>query len=115
MIIDIHEFEFKDKQYFVTKDPLVGKERKMWSEITLQSPSSMKINCKDLGDKRWSCRAEVPSDLARDFEAWIKETMRDRCLLKKIFEYEPDGALKRIYEIRGGDIADRTLLVLRWK
>lgn len=114
MIIDIHEFEFKDKRYFVSKSPLDGKERKMWTETNIQSPTSMKIVCKDLGDRRWSCRAEVPSQHALDFEKWINETMQERCLVKKIFDYDPDSTLRRIYEIRGGDIADRTLLVLRW-
>lgn len=114
MIIDVREFEFKDQRFFISKDPIGGDNRKIWTEYNVSS-YEMKIVCKDLGDKRWMCRAEIPAEKARDFEAWVKESMSERCLMKKVFEYEPDGSLKRIYEIRGGDISDRTMLMLRWK
>ena len=114
MIIDVKEFEFKDQRFFISKDPIVGQYRKIWSEFDVSS-YEMKIVCKDLGDRRWMCRAEMPAEKAREFETWVFETMHERCLLKKQFEYEPDGTLKRIYEIRGGDISDRTMLMLRWK
>lgn len=114
MIIDVREFEFKDQRFFISKNPINDAGRKIWSEYNV-SPYEMKIVCKDLGDKRWMCRAEIPAEKARDFEDWVHDTMRDRCLFKKVFEYEPNGSLRRIYEIRGGDISDRTMLVLRWK
>lgn len=114
MIIDVKEFEFKDQRYFVSRQPVGGKDRKIWLENHV-GPHRMKINCKDLGDRRWLCRAEIPPEKAREFEAWVNETLNERCLMRKEFEYDPDGSLRRIYEIRGGDINDRTLLVLRWK
>ena len=110
MIIDVKEFEFKDQRYFISEKPLNGKDRKIWTESTI-SPYKMKIVYKDSG----VCRAEIPAEHARAFEAWVSETMSERCLIKKVFEYYPDGSLKRIYEIHGSDINDKIMIMLRWK
>jgi hypothetical protein len=114
MKIEVKEFEFNGLRFFISKHPINANHRKIWSEPNV-SPSEMKIVCKDLGDKRWMCRAEVPAEQAREFESWVEETMSERCLISKEFEHDPDGTLRRIYEIRGGDISDRTMLMLRWK
>jgi hypothetical protein len=114
MKIEVKEFEFNGQRYFISKDPINSNHRKIWTERNV-SPSEMKIVCKDLGERRWMCIAEVPAEKAREFESWVEETMSERCLISKDFHYEKDGTVKRIYEVRGGDISDRTMLMLRWK
>ena len=79
--------------------------------------ATMKLKFKDVGEKRWLCRATVPSDTAKEFTAWLQETLEDRVLITRVnTEYDAYGERKATYdmELRGGDINDQTLLALRW-
>jgi hypothetical protein len=115
MKIDIREFEFNNRTYFITVEPYNEQGfRKIWTENTITYAPTMKIKFRDIGENRWLCYAYVTKENAREFEAWLKEALDGRYKLDKEYNHH-DGHLHRTFIIRGGDVRDKTLITLRWK
>jgi hypothetical protein len=80
--------------------------------------TKMEFKCKDLGDNRWHCYVTVPTELDEEFIAWVRNTMEDRVMIKIAHTNINGAAMNRTitytYELRGGNIGDRTVMLLRW-
>lgn len=115
MKVDIKEFEFNDKLFYISKDPFdeEGRYRKIWTEHNIKYPSNMKLQFKDIGENRWLCHVNVTKENTREFEDWLKENLGNRYMLNKEYDYR-DGELIRTFIVRGGDVKDKMLILLRW-
>lgn len=116
MKVDIIEFEFNNKVFFASRQEVgeSGRYRKIWTENSIKYPDKMKLRFKDIGANRWLCYAQLTKENAYEFESWLKESLGDRYILNKEYDYK-DGELIRTFIIRGGDVRDKTLILLRWK
>lgn len=114
MRIDAVEFDFKGQRVIVSKEHL-NKDgfRITWTERSIVSPEKPILKFKDLGNQRWLCHVDLPSFLVDEFESWLTDNLGNRFMFNKYYDIEGDK-IKRMYELRGGDINDRMLLALRW-
>lgn len=71
----------------------------------------MKIRSKNLGERRWLCfcTANGSSELGA-FRQWLREQLTDAKL--SLIQEGPEGIFT--CEVRGGDLAAQTLLLMVW-
>lgn len=69
---------------------------------------------KNTTDNRWVCQISIEHHRVKELKEWLDENLKDRYMLTYLYQMSDDDVLAFEYELRGGDVKDKMLVLLRW-